>query len=293
MKQHYSSGVQPNGRRWLALVDRAWVNGDLLVTSAVIVTVGLATVVTFALTGNALALRLWPWGSTETALVAAPFVAILLLCFQFASQRRVMQLQQEIGVLQEESAQRLKLYHERVLTVLRIGHIAGSETNQQAVLDGITRACLALFDCEQASLMLLDRTTRELVVRSACGHRDMSLVLGARQQMGQGLAGMVAAQGQALLLGAEVVGQPTASQSKLQGLSRSLIVPIIVRGELLGVLNVGARSPGSPYVDADLRAVQVFAENVGICIRYAEQTAWMRQTIQNLGKERDAVAPGR
>jgi putative methionine-R-sulfoxide reductase with GAF domain len=258
-----------------------------------VVTASLATVVTLTLTGSPLALRSWSWGITEKALLGGLPMVMVLLYLQLASHRRVVSLQREIQLLQSDSTQRLKLYHERVLAVLRIGHIAGSETNQQAVFDGITSACLTLFDCEQVSLMLLDRTARELVVRSARGHLDVSKVLGARQKLGQGLAGMVAAQGQALVLGREIVGQPAASRARSQGLSRSLIVPIIVRGELLGVLNVGARSPGSPYGDVDLWAVQVFAENAGICIRYSEQTAWMRQTIQSFGKERERVVDGR
>ena len=60
----------------------------------------------------------------------------------------------------------------------------------------------------------------------------------------------------------------------------AMVVPIIVRGDVIGVLNVSSRSNGADYHDDDLRALQVFAENAGTCIRHAEQAAWMRELIQ-------------
>ena len=61
-----------------------------------------------------------------------------------------------------------------------------------------------------------------------------------------------------------------------------MVVPIMVREELVGVLNVGNRNDKREYHDEDLQALMVFAENAGITCRHAEQTNWMRQTIQRL-----------
>jgi signal transduction protein with GAF and PtsI domain len=61
-----------------------------------------------------------------------------------------------------------------------------------------------------------------------------------------------------------------------------MVVPIILRDELVGVLNVSTRSRKTIYDENDLKTLQVFAENVGACIRHTEQASWMRQTIRNL-----------
>jgi hypothetical protein len=47
------------------------------------------------------------------------------------------------------------------------------------------------------------------------------------------------------------------------------------------VINVASERPGTVYDDEDLRALQVFAENVGSCIRHTQQAEWMRQLIQH------------
>jgi GAF domain-containing protein len=65
-------------------------------------------------------------------------------------------------------------------------------------------------------------------------------------------------------------------------LTAAMVVPIMVRDELVGVLNISSRAPDTTYVEEDLRALEVFAENAGTCIRQAERSEWMRQTIDRM-----------
>ena len=65
-------------------------------------------------------------------------------------------------------------------------------------------------------------------------------------------------------------------------LTATILVPIMVRDELVGVLNISSRAPGTTYDEEDLRALEVFAENAGTCIRQAERAEWMRQTIERI-----------
>ena len=73
-------------------------------------------------------------------------------------------------------------------------------------------------------------------------------------------------------------------------LSAAMVVPIIVRDELVGVLNISTTSPEIEYYDSDLQALQVFAENAGACIRHAEHVEWMRKTIEQLRSKEDQKA---
>ena len=59
----------------------------------------------------------------------------------------------------------------------------------------------------------------------------------------------------------------------------------MVRDELVGVLNISSRAPNTIYVEEDLRALEVFAENAGTCIRQAERAEWMRQTIDRMHRQ--------
>jgi GAF domain-containing protein len=134
--------------------------------------------------------------------------------------------------------------------------------------------------------MLLDRESQELVVTSAKGRHAVDDVLGARARVGEGVAGWVAEHQEPLILGEVVDARRYQSfRPKPNAPTASMIVPITARGELVGVLNVGNHAPGTRYVDEDVHALMVFAENAGICCRHAEQSEWMRQTIRRLDSE--------
>jgi GAF domain-containing protein len=134
--------------------------------------------------------------------------------------------------------------------------------------------------------MLLDTAHKRLVVRAARGHEDVSKVLGSEKQIGEGIAGWVAKNKTSLILGR--AGEPTEHPELpllSEALSAAIVVPIILREELVGVINVGSRATGIEYNVDDLQALNVFAENAGACIRHAEQAEWMRKTIDGLREQ--------
>jgi Nif-specific regulatory protein len=141
------------------------------------------------------------------------------------------------------------------------------------------------FPCDRASLMLYNDKTSKLVVRAASGG-DVSRMLGAEQTIGDGVAGWAAQHKRALILGREKEFKENPSlKLTSSSLVAAMVVPIILRDELVGVINVSSQSPTVEYRDDDLQALQVFAENAGACIRHAEQAEWMRQTMENLRKQ--------
>jgi putative methionine-R-sulfoxide reductase with GAF domain len=132
-------------------------------------------------------------------------------------------------------------------------------------------------------LMRFDTDTEELVVRSVSGVSVPSTMIGSRVKIGEGIAGWAASKRQALIIGRGFdPSQYPELVLKNASLSSAMVVPIILRDELVGVLNVSTRSRKVNYDKDDLKALEVFAENVGSCIRHAEQAAWMRQTVQKL-----------
>ena len=68
-------------------------------------------------------------------------------------------------------------------------------------------------------------------------------------------------------------------------LSAAIVVPIILRDELVGVVNISSRSPNVRYDEDDMRALKMFAENAGTCIRNTERAQWMRTTIESLREQ--------
>jgi transcriptional regulator with GAF, ATPase, and Fis domain len=260
---------------------RTWGNWVFLASSYVITTGGLALALALLLPDQLASP--WPWVRTEYALVGAcMFLVVTLVVHLSNEQRQVQRLNSEFVQLEDEvhASARRRLY-----ALLSVSRIMGTQSDLQNVFESITAACKESFQCDQASLMLFDPSRRRLVVRAAHGHENPSAVIGSEKEIGEGIAGWVAKNKQPLILGR--AGDPAHPDVKLMSktLSAAIVVPIILRDELVGVINISSRSPDTAYEDADLHALSVFAENAGACIRHAEQAEWMRKTIAGLREQ--------
>jgi GAF domain-containing protein len=210
-------------------------------------------------------------------------VVVMFAIYLTIQQRRLMMLRVELVETREKTSVQIRKHYERLLAVYTVSQTMASETDPKAVFDRMARVCYDTFSCEQVSLMLLDSTRTGLEVRSAVGHLAAANIIGARQALGVGVAGWVAENREALLLGPDIDPQQFRDfRFKDARPSWSMVVPILLRDELVGVLNVSSRSPAISYDQEDLQALLVFAENAGICIRHTEQTEWMRQTNRKL-----------
>jgi transcriptional regulator with GAF, ATPase, and Fis domain len=263
------------------LEESSWRNWILLTGSSILSSLGLAAAMFPILRGRIESP--WPWVNTDLALVLC--LAALVIGFVLYLTRQ----QKKVNALRfrlegSEAAQRktLQQHYDRLLGLLRVSKILGSETEPKAVFDAITRTCNDLFESERVSLMLLDAGTSELVVQSVAGNVDPEKVIGVRQRLGEGIAGWVAQQGEAMIIGDHQFKEIQATDLAGKRMNEAMVVPIKVRDELVGVLNVGSASSATSYDDEDLKSLQVFSENAGTCIRHAQQAQWMRNTIQQL-----------
>lgn len=263
---------------------RIWSNWFMIAGLAVATTIGLALGLLSFVRGRSDSP--WPWNSTEQILLLVLSVAMLsLITWLTVQQRHLAALRAENERMRENYVERMRRHNDRLMALLNVSQIMGAETNVQAIFDTITTTCLRTFECERVSLMVAESTEpqADLVVRSAAGHENPASILGARQKIGEGVAGAVATTRQPMVLGpSPFPDRPATDAPQASRLSAAMVVPILVRGELVGVVNVGTHRPGARYDDEDVRALQVFAENAGTCIRHAEQSHWMRQTIASL-----------
>ena len=230
-----------------------------------------------------------PWSKTGFALLAVyPFLILLAAGFLARQQRRIVKIHRRD---REEIEKRSRKSLSRLCALLNVSTIMERQIDLQGVLDCITRMCVETFDCEQASLMLLDKSVGKLEIRSAFGHSDPAALLGRRRAIGEGVAGWVAAHRRPLLLGSEPDENcPPELHLASPEITAAMVVPIILRDELVGVINVSARKPAARFVEEDLHALEVFASNAGTCIRHTEQAAWMRQVISNSGAKAARIA---
>lgn len=260
---------------------RVWWNWFLITGMTVVITLGLATATLPLLRG-----RLgspWPWIHTDLALLAGLSLGVLILTVYLTQQqRRLASMRRELQHVQDQAIQRMRRDNDRLTALLRVSQTMGAATDPQVIFDAITKSCMDTFECEQVSLMIFDPLRGELEVRSAAGHVNGQAILGARQLLGEGIAGTAAKQGGSVLLGPNVakVQSPDGVATPSAPLCSAMVVPIYVRGQLVGVLNAASRTPKRQFDTEDLRALEVFAENAGTCIRHAEQSAWVRRRME-------------
>jgi signal transduction histidine kinase len=130
--------------------------------------------------------------------------------------------------------------------------------------------------------MLLTEDRMHLEVVSYRGP-SVKPVESGRVEIGQGIAGTVAAQRRAMIIRGNDVDESLAAQTHPErGIRSSMCVPLIRQDELLGVLNLNETDGKRFFSEHDLEALGLFAEHAAIAIGNARIFEQERQTIQQL-----------
>ena len=258
-----------------------WRNWFFLAAILVLTTIGLGTAIP-PLVSERVA-RFWPWVKTDMVLIIGlSLVVLVFVAYLAQQQRQVIKIHKELKLVREESDKRLRQHANRLIALTSISHIISVETDLQNIFDRITKMCVETFCCYRASLMLFEGETNELVVRSVSGHSDVE-ILHLRQRLGEGIAGYAAQHREPLLLSSPSdYAMHPGLEYKDPTLTSAMVVPIIVRDDLVGVLNVSSRSEDIVYESEDLLALQGFASSAGACIRHTEHVNWMRKMVPHL-----------
>jgi transcriptional regulator with GAF, ATPase, and Fis domain len=129
-----------------------------------------------------------------------------------------------------------------------------------SMLELATQRLASCLDATQCSIMLPNEETGLLEVRAA-GGVDAQLVAGARVKPGEGIAGLVFASGEALVLTPEVMAKRFPEHVKRgRTIASALCVPLRFRGTPIGVVSV-ARASGDPFGEIHARMLETFAEH--------------------------------
>jgi putative methionine-R-sulfoxide reductase with GAF domain len=285
MKAETSRPARARGKKPLAPEDTGfyrniWRNWSLVAGILVLTTIGLGTAIPPLLSERIA--HFWPWMKTEMVLIVGlSLIVIVFVGYLAQQQRHVIAMHRELQRVREEGEARLRRHSNRVLALSSISQIISVETNLQNIFDRITTICVETFSCYRASLMLFEEAKKEIVVRSVCGHGTPD-IMNRRQGLGEGIAGYAAQHREPILLSSPSdYDKYPGLEYKDPSLTSAMVVPIIVRDELVGVLNVSSRSAEVIYESEDLIALQGFASGAGACIRHTEHMNWMRKMLSH------------
>ncbi len=136
---------------------------------------------------------------------------------------------------------------------------------------------------DRVSLMLLNKTTGELVIGASSGF-DERLVREVRIRVGEGIAGWVAQSGKPLLVeniekDPRFQKQADRSYNTDSFISAPLVlsVPIKLKQEVLGVINVNNKQKGGVFSQNDLEFVSTLASQAALAIENARLFDHLKQ----------------
>ncbi|TPW09915.1 MAG: GAF sensor-containing adenylate/guanylate cyclase, partial [bacterium] len=253
------------------LLQQSWHNWLLMLFTLLMTTVGLGAAVGILMSGRERSP--WAWSGSEWVLLAGLSILVGLFgSYLTVQRRRLFRLASELNEARETAMAAASRHHARLMALSRVSQTMANESDIESVFAGMTQHCFTFFECDRVSVMLVDRQTGELVVRAAMGFQGAADMIGSRQQPGQGIAGWVARHREPVILG-EVVepGRFEGFEPSKGGLTAALVVPIVVRDELVGVMSLSSRKPGIEYCQEDLKALEIFAGNAGISLRHTER----------------------
>jgi signal transduction histidine kinase len=192
-------------------------------------------------------------------------------------------LKQEVAQLQEENTKALERI--AVLQVLHdVARSLSSVLNLEPLLQMILASSVQVMGASAGSLLLLDKETNELVFEVIEGGGGAALE-GTRMPADKGIAGWVATHRAPL-----IVDDVNRDGRHYRDIDRDydftttslLCVPMIAKGQVIGVLQLLNQEPGKYFTPADQEILTTFAAQSAVAIENA-------RLYQSLREERDRI----
>jgi signal transduction histidine kinase len=162
----------------------------------------------------------------------------------------------------EERARQLAALNE-------VGGVITSTLDLQAVLNLIMDKAVELLQAEAGSLVMVDLDTGELVFEVTAGPGSADLV-GTRLPPGTGVVGTVVQEGEPMIIKDAQTDDRWYQDLDSTFVTRSIIaVPMISRGEVIGVIELLNRRDFVPFDEDDARLLMAFAADAAIAIENA------------------------
>ncbi len=179
-----------------------------------------------------------------------------------------------------EHVRRLQSVTDAALAHLRLDELL-------AALLERTRQILEVDTC---AILLLDEGTNELVARAALGIEE-EVEQGVRVPVGAGFAGRIAAEKRPVILDDVDHAHVLNPLLREKGVKSMLGVPLVVEGDVRGVLHVGSLRPRA-FHDDEVELLQLVADRAALSIEHArlfEAERAARERIEHVQAVTDAA----
>ena len=145
-----------------------------------------------------------------------------------------------------------------------------SGTDPVKTYNSIVSNSKELLQSERASLMILNRSANQLILKAASGFvADPELLPAVR--VGEGISGEVIDTGKPVLVtDLRMAGRKAAPPERRYKTNSFISYPIMIGGRKVGVLNVTDKSSGGTYDEVDLSLLEIIGPQVALALERAE-----------------------
>jgi len=147
-----------------------------------------------------------------------------------------------------------------------------------------------ILEVDTCAILLLDEATNELVARAALGIEE-EVEQGVRVPLGAGFAGRIAAEKRPVILDDVDHAHVLNPLLREKGIKSMLGVPLVVEGEVRGVLHVGSLRYRA-FADDEVELLQLVADRAALAIEHArlfEAERAARERIEHVQAVTDAA----
>lgn len=166
--------------------------------------------------------------------------------------------------------------------------VAAAGSHSQ-LLELIVQTAARVIRAATASMLLLDRTSQELVFAVAYPHRLADLAP-FRVAVGEGIAGLVAMTGQPMAISNARSdprhASPIAEQTGYMPDSL-LCVPLVFEDEVVGVLELMDKEAAGAFDNADIEVLGLFASLAAVAIEQSQTRSQLTSLLHQVSAPRD------
>jgi signal transduction histidine kinase len=266
------SNVSPKTPQWKKLDRAGWLLWG--VTFLLLLTLTIAIPALYLpltdLAGNTPALADVPIVREPVTTLVALVGLVLLFCLYTVTKQREINLMRDAIDREEHEREDVQSRLSELSSLFQASTTLQVQLRLEVILEIIVRRVVSALQAQQASIMILDPESGELVTRASHG-LDSEYAHGARARVGEGIAGWVAARNEGLLLGEKPPNEELGRHYKTERtITSALSLPLSLGDRVVGVLNVNRIHSKDPFRDDHLQVLRVFGAHIAAVIDRAE-----------------------
>lgn len=248
--------------------------------AAVVAMLGLAFAVIFIQAGHSGTSIAGPYiwvilGSILTVVsVGAVYFYIQSLKYKSENRKLAVELDSHKNTLSEKNEQ-----------LGRMKHLSEALINQvdlKPALDLALEMATDVIGAKTASIMLFAPSKQELTIAAASGLSE-EIAANTRVKLGEGLAGLVAKEGEAIIINSDNLSDRLAPLAqRTHKIKSAIIAPIKIDGEIRGVINISDKRNAGKWEEEDIAVVSTLATQAAMVIRKIELYDSLQEQVYRL-----------